>query len=194
MGHGFDSDCFFFLLWLLPKSLAIPTVCWLYLLYIPMTCRVTSSCNHLNHLYINIFIYRTSIPHDLLGASHIFRCSAQFFVASWYPPTDLIPKEQTLVFRRALAAAVSELMDWIPEIKNPHLTLSVHLKDTSVFADCFFFLRLQNARKMVVGHFLFGHHVVYRPILIKSIQRCWWKSLPFLVLWGESIRTFGRPK
>lgn len=38
-------------------------------------------------------------------------------------------QEQTLVFRRALAAAVSELMDWIPEIKNPHLTLSVHLKD-----------------------------------------------------------------
>jgi hypothetical protein len=73
-----------------------------------------------------------------LGASHIFRCSAQFFVASWYSPTDLIPKEQTLVFRRALAAAVSELMAWIPEIKNPHLTLSVYLKDTSVFADCFF--------------------------------------------------------
>lgn len=38
-------------------------------------------------------------------------------------------QEQTLVFRRALAAAVSELMDWIPEIKNPHLTLSAHLKD-----------------------------------------------------------------
>jgi hypothetical protein len=38
----------------------------------------------------------------------------------------------------------------------------------------------------------FGHHVVYRPILINSIQR-WWKSLPFLVR-GESIRTFGRPK
>eukprot|EP00435_Cladocopium_sp_Y103_P030006 s802_g7.t1 len=38
-------------------------------------------------------------------------------------------QEETLVFRRALAAAVSELMDWIPEMKRPDLTLSAHVKD-----------------------------------------------------------------
>lgn len=74
-----------------------------------------------------------------LPATFFIEFGTVLHVASRYPPTDLIPKEQTLVFRRALAAAVSELMDWIPEIKNPHLTLSVHLKDTSVFAFCFFF-------------------------------------------------------
>ena len=72
-----------------------------------------------------------------------------------YPPaadTDLIPREeQTLVFRRALAAAVSELMDWIPDIKNPHITLSAHLKDTNVTQiDLFFvFFESENARKIV---------------------------------------------
>ena len=38
-------------------------------------------------------------------------------------------KEETIVFRQALAAAVAELMSWTPEIKTPQLTLSAHVKD-----------------------------------------------------------------
>lgn len=38
-------------------------------------------------------------------------------------------QEQTIVFRQALAAAVAKLMDWAPEIKEPDLTLSAHVKE-----------------------------------------------------------------